>query len=334
MLSRAGNVPVVGSLLAEVLQGVTKIPSLYPLRDLSARTPAVRLLEQAARDGMGLGLAARLQRSQTPLLATFFGPAVLSDYHGCDRIYCVVTDSDVNRIWAPVSPRRGNITYLVPTLRVRRRLKAYGVPGSKIVMTGYPLPHELVGGTDAHLLRKNLRRRLLALDRKGVFLRECREEVSYFLGDLGEVPEAPPHLVFAVGGAGAQAEMVEEFLPSLAHSLRKGKLRLTLVAGLRPEVAERFRVAIDACELGEELASGAVSILQKDNHDEYFRAFNELLAEADILWTKPSELSFFGALGLPLLFSWPVGSHERYNRRWAINSGSGIKQGELRHAGQ
>lgn len=334
LLSRAGKIKFAGPWLTELLQGVTKIPSLYPVRDLSSKTPAVKLLERAAQGGMGLGLAARLQRSKVPLLTTFFGPAVLSDYHGCERIYCVVTDSDVNRIWAPISPRRGKITYLVPTLRVRRRLKAYGVSGSRIVMTGYPLPHELVGGTDANVLRQNLRRRLVALDRRGTFLRECREEVSYFLGDLPSVPDAPPHLVFAVGGAGAQVEMVSEFLPSLAHSIRKGKLRLTLVAGLRPEVADRFRAAILQTELGEELQSGGISILLESTHDAYFSAFNRLMAQADILWTKPSELSFFGALGLPLIFSWPVGSHERYNRRWAINSGSGMKQGDLRHAGE
>lgn len=333
-LSRAGRLPIVGSLVAEVLQGVTKIPSLYPLRDMSSRTPVVRFLERAARGGMGLGLAARLQRSGRPLLTTYFGPAVLSDFHGCDRIYCVVTDSDVNRVWAPVNPRLGQINYLAPTLRVRRRLKAYGVPEERIVVTGYPLPHGLVGGPDASILRNNLRRRLLALDRRGIFLKECREEVSHFLGELPPSSEEPPHLVFAVGGAGAQAELVFEFLPGLARMLRQGKLRLTLVAGLRREVAALFRSAVDAAQLDEELASGAISILLGDSHDGYFRAFNRLMASADILWTKPSELSFFGALGVPLLFSWPVGSHERYNRRWAINSGSGIKQGDLRHSGQ
>src|SRR5690606_35122331 len=205
---------------------------------------------------------------------------------------------------------------------------------SRIQVTGYPLPHELVGGTDASILRANLRRRLLALDRRGTFLRECREEVSHFLGELPEPSAEPPHLVFAVGGAGAQTEMVPQFLPSLARLLRKGKLRLTLVAGLRPEVVASFRAAISAAQLGEEFQSGAISILYEETHTDYFRAFNRLLEVADILWTKPSELSFFGALGLPLLFSSPVGSHERYNRRWAINSGSGIKQGDLRHTGE
>ncbi|MCH2110498.1 MAG: hypothetical protein MK135_14345, partial [Polyangiaceae bacterium] len=76
-LSQAGKFPLVGGPLADLLQGVTSIPSLYPMRDLSSRTPAVRLLAHAAKEGMGLGLAARLQRSGNTLLTTFFGPAVL-----------------------------------------------------------------------------------------------------------------------------------------------------------------------------------------------------------------------------------------------------------------
>jgi len=336
-LSRAGRLPVVGGLLGEVLQGVTNIPHLYPIRDLSKRTPAVQLLERAALRGMGVGLAERLQRGERTLLTTFYGPAVLADFHGCDDLFCVVTDSDINRIWAPVNPRNSRITYLAPTPRVRRRLRAYGVAQEKIVMTGFPLPHSLVGGPRAETLRENLRRRLHALDPKRAFLRECREEVSYFLGESLEPKDSAkvaPHLVFAVGGAGAQSELVREFLPSLAHALRTKKLRLTLVAGLRPEVEAQFRSAIQESRLDSELESGSIDILLAEDHAEYFRRFNGLLAGTDILWTKPSELSFFGALGIPLLFSSPVGAHERYNRRWAINSGAGVKPGDIRHTGE
>ena len=333
LLSRTSTVPVIGSALGDVLHGITAIPSLYPLRDLSSSTPAVRLLQWAARHGMGAGLAARLERDDSILLTTFFGPAVLSDFHGCEKIYCVVTDSDINRVWAPAHPQRSNIHYLAPSLRARRRLKAYGVPGERIEVTGYPLPHELVG-KNAEFLRANLRRRLVTLDPKGRFLRETREEISHFLGGLPEQERVAPHLVFAVGGAGAQVELVQQFLPSLAHSIRRRKLRLTLVAGLRPEVAERFSDAIEKAQLREEFEEGWVSILLANNHADYFRSFNALCAAADVLWTKPSELSFFGALGLPLLLSSPVGSHERYNRRWAISAGAAIKQAQLRHVGQ
>jgi hypothetical protein len=66
--------------------------------------------------------------------------------------------------------------------------------------------------------------------------------------------------------------------------------------------------------------------------DAYFPRFNALLAETNVLWTKPSEMTFFSALGLPLILSWPVGVHERYNRRWAIENGPGLKQRDPAHA--
>jgi hypothetical protein len=68
--------------------------------------------------------------------------------------------------------------------------------------------------------------------------------------------------------------------------------------------------------------------------DGYFRACNALLAEADVLWTKPSEMTFFAALGLPLVLSPPVGTQELYNRRWAVESGAGIEQRDPRFAGE
>lgn len=332
-LSRATQMPFFGPPLRELLDGVTSIPSLYPRRDLSSRTLGVRILESLARQGLGRGLAARLERRDRALLTTFFGPAVLSDYHGCERLYCVVTDADINRVWAPFGPEKSHIVYFAPSTRVRRRLKAYGVPPEQIVVTGYPLPHTLVGGPDARVLRVNLARRLAALDPRGRFLREVQGEVSHFLGDLPSESGAALHLAFAVGGAGAQAEMASLFLPSLARRIGKGRLKVTLVAGVRPEVAEVFHEAIRRARLEDEHRAGLVTVLLEASHDDYFARFNELLHTVDILWTKPSELTFFGALGLPLLFSWPVGSHERYNRRWAIDSGAGIKQYDPRHAG-
>ncbi|HSC86492.1 MAG TPA: hypothetical protein VLC09_04450 [Polyangiaceae bacterium] len=333
VLSRAGRLPLVGGALGDLLNGLTAIPQLYPRRDLSKPNVAVRALGSVADRGLGAGLAERLRRTGHPLLTTFYGPAVLSDYHGAGRLFCVVTDADVNRVWAPIDPRRTEVVYLAPSLRVRRRLKAYGVPSDRVIVTGYPLPHELLGGPEVPVLRENLRRRLPALDPRGRFLREVRAEVSYFLGDVPESAGQPLHLTFAVGGAGAQVDMAFRFLPSLARRIRRGKLRLTLVAGIRPEVAARFHEAIAAASLVPEYEAGGIRVLLEATHDDYFAAFNRTLAETDVLWTKPSELTFFGALGIPLIFSKPVGAHERYNRRWAIDGGSGIKQYDPEHAG-
>ena len=60
----------------------------------------------------------------------------------------------------------------------------------------------------------------------------------------------------------------------------------------------------------------------------------QLLAETDILYTKPSELSFFAALGIPLVCARPVGHHERLNRRFLLEAGAGFKQWDPRHTAQ
>ena len=61
---------------------------------------------------------------------------------------------------------------------------------------------------------------------------------------------------------------------------------------------------------------------------------NALLARTDVLWTKPSEMTFYAALGLPLVLASPVGAHERINRRWVRESGAGVKQRDPRFAGE
>jgi hypothetical protein len=39
-------------------------------------------------------------------------------------------------------------------------------------------------------------------------------------------------------------------------------------------------------------------------------------------------------LGLPLVFSAPVGAHENYNRRWAVEQGAGLHQRDPRSAAE
>jgi hypothetical protein len=75
-----------------------------------------------------------------------------------------------------------------------------------------------------------------------------------------------------------------------------------------------------------------VPILTATHFDEYYRKFNALLRRTDILWTKPSELSFYAGLGLGVVLAKPVGSHERYNRRWLREQGVALKQYAPRHA--
>jgi hypothetical protein len=309
-----------------VLETTTSIPHLHPYRDLSAPHAGVRGLQRLLRRGLGKGLVAYLKERQVPLLTTFYAIAIAADAAGCDRVFLVVTDSDVNRVWVPAAPATSGIEYFVPSQRTRRRLEAYGVPPSKIHFTGFPLPDSLVGGPGLGTLKSNLAGRLVRLDPAGEFRDLHREELGNALGPLPASEEGkPPLLSFAVGGAGAQVLLAERFLPSLKESVSSGKLRLALVAGSRKEVADQFHALLAKVGLTDRIGHGVEVLLEPDLAN-YLRAFHELLARTDILWTKPSELTFYGALGLPLVMSWPVGVHERYNRRWALEAGAGLKQ--------
>jgi hypothetical protein len=322
-ISRVSGLPFIGPPLRGLLNTATHIPHLHPFRDLSFRTLAVKLLEQSGREGLGRTMVAYLQERDLSLLTTFYSPAVLADYHGYDRVFCLVTDSDINRVWAPIEPATSKIHYFAPSGRVVRRLRSYGVPKEQIELTGFPLPHSLVGGLDAPVLRKNLAARLSRLDPLGTFRRQYSADLERF--DPLPDPDGPPHLVFAVGGAGAQSDLPKRFLPSLADALKAGDLKLTLVAGVRADVYKRFETQIAAAGL-EGLLGRNLAVLFEPNTDRYFDRFDATLATTDVLWTKPSELVFYAGLGIPLLLSEPVGIHESYNRRHARENGAALKQ--------
>jgi hypothetical protein len=335
LVSRLSQVPVIGAPLRLLLDGITNIPRLHPYRDLSAPTRPVITLERLIRRNLGAGLVARLRETGAPLLTTFYSPAIVADRAGLPRIFCVVTDSDINRIWVPAAPEKTRIQYLVPTRRAARRLLSYGVPEARITFTGFPLPHELLGGPALPALKRNLAARLVRLDPSGEFRREMPEELAHFLGVPlpAEEEGRPPLITFAVGGAGAQVELAREFLPGFRPLLDAGRIRIALVAGVRPEVEARFREAIHDAGLDGHL-DGALEVLRAPDFAGYYSQFNALLARTDALWTKPSELTFYAALGLPLISAPPVGVHERYNRRWAREGGAALKQRDARFAAE
>ncbi len=257
--SRLSQMPIVGGPLRRALELVTAIPHLHPYRDLSTPTMGARVLRGFIERGLGRGLATRMKEEGRPLLSTFFAPAIAAEHHGARDIFCVVTDADINRAWAPVASASTSVRYLVPSIRAQRRLVRYGVPASRIRYTGFPLPHELVGGESLPILRANLARRIARLDPMGSFRAVLGEELGRHLGPIPQA-DGPPRLAFAVGGAGAQAEMVARFLPRMATPLRDGRLRLTLVAGVRAEVAARFAAAIDRAGLvARSSANGAIA---------------------------------------------------------------------------
>lgn len=332
-LSRLSKLPgLLGSTMRAILDGVTMIPPLHEYPDLSAPTPPVKALDRLIDRGLGDGLVAYVRAHNLPLLTTFYAPAIVGDRAGLDRIYCVVTDADIHRIWAPYDPAHTSIHYFAPSKRVQRRLQAYGVPKQRITFTGFPLPTELLGGPDFPRVREDLARRIVRLDPERSFRDVHGFELEHMLQGLPEAEEGhAPHLAFAVGGAGAQAELAQEFLPSLASDVRQDRLHITLIAGVRPEVVRTFERIVTRAGLEAQLGD-RIRILHEPDFETYYRSFNRLIRSADILWTKPSEMSFYAALGIPLILSKPLGSHERFNRRWLREQGVGLKQRHARYA--
>ena len=333
-LSRLSQVPLLGRPMRRLLESITAIPHLHPHRDQSAATAAVRWLERLARSGAGSGLVAHLQATGATLVTTFYAPAVIADLAGTERIVCVVTDADLNRVWVPRRPERSRIEYAAPSERAARRLRAYGVPSRRIHLTGFPLPAELLGGPELATLRRHLAARLVRLDPAGAFRAQLRGELAHLLGPLPDgAAGEPPLVTFAVGGAGAQAGMARALIGSLRAPILAGAIRLALVAGVRTEVAAEFETWAADAGLASRLGTG-IEIVYEATVPAYLRRFNRLLERTDVLWTKPSELTFFAALGIPLVFARPVGVHERLNRRWAVQRGAGLKQDDPRHAAE
>ncbi len=330
-LSQGSQHPLLGLALRPLLDGLTRIPALP---DGEKRHRAPRILSAAGRwslHRLGGSLAAHLRASGATLLTTFYAPAVVAAEAGLARVACVVTDTDIHRIWVPREPASASPLYCAPSETAVRRLLAYGVPGDRVRLTGFPLPPELLGGPGLAVLRDNLAARLARLDPCGAFRGDAGASVTAGLGHA--VPlrgDRSPLVTFAVGGAGAQSALARAILPALAPALREGRLRLALVAGTRPLLAARFRRWVS--EAGLDGAAG-VSILAATSVEAYFAAFNALLAGTDVLWTKPSEMTFFAALGLPLVLAPPVGAHERANRAWALAHGAALDQPAPEEAG-
>jgi hypothetical protein len=328
-LSRLSQATAAAPIAGVLLDALTAIPPLHPARDLARPSSAVLLLDRLIATGLGRGLAAALAAGGArPLFTTYFAAALAAERHGAGDVSCLVTDSDLARAWVARDPARSRVRYFAPSDRVVRRLAAYGVPSTRVSLTGFPLPERLLGGPELPALKRNLAARLVRLDPSGALRGRLGDEIGHALGPAAEherehKSERPPLLVFAVGGAGAQLALADRFLPSLAPLVDRGRLELALLCAPRRSAAARFEDLIKKHRL---TGYPNLRIVSGASLDEYFTLCEQLFARADVLWTKPSELTFYAALGLPLVLSPPVGVQETYNFRWAVENGAALAQ--------
>ena len=324
MISRCKSIPVVGTPLFAMMDSMLSIPPYYPVRDLSAPDLQVKLLDRLIDRGLCEGMLRMIRSKPLPLITSYMAPAIAADRSGHDPVYCIICDAEVARAWVARDPGRSRIHYLVPCERTVLRLRSYGVPGQRISLTGFPLPVELLGGPGLEVLKADLAGRLNRLDPGGRFRRQHGRDAARLLGGgmLRAGDTRPVTVTFAVGGAGAQAEIGCRIARSLKERLQRGAVRLNLVAGVREEVRACFQRCKDELVPG----SGNLRVIFGSGKPEYFRRFSGVLHETDVLWTKPSELSFYCGLGIPILICPPIGSQELFNRKWLLEIGAGVPQ--------
>jgi hypothetical protein len=327
VLSRARGVPLVGGAVFSLLDRLLHIPPFYPLRDLSKPSLNNYFVDYLIRKGLGRSMLERLKSHWLPVISTFYAPSLVADHARYAPAYSVICDADLNRVWVASNAMRSRIQYLAPCGRVMRRLRQYGVPDERIFITGFPLPRENIGGPGMETLRADLLQRLRRLDPQGRFASVFGSTVQEMLGERLQplVGGDRVTVTFAVGGAGAQTEIGLRLAQSLKPGILDGRFRLVLVAGVNQLVEQAFRGFVSRIGLGTALGNG-VLIVREERKSDYFDRFNALMRETDILWTKPSELSFYSGLGIPIVMAPPLGSQESKNMRWLMDKGAALPQ--------
>jgi len=325
-ISRIKKIPLIGEFIFFIFDRIQKILRFYPKKDMSQPNFQLKQISALIKRGWGKHLIEKLKSNPLPIITTFFTPAFMAEYFGYPgEIFCVICDADIARTWAPICPQKSRIKYFAPTSWVVSRLKLYGVKEENIFFTGYPLPQSLIGGEKMEILLRDLESRIFNLDQKKKYFKQYKVLVDKYFGRLPEFQDHPLTIMFAVGGAGAQKEIGIKILKSLAGKIKADEIKIILVAGTRKEVKEYFERNIKNLKLKNNLDKN-IEIVFDEDIESYFQKFNLALRKTDVLWTKPSEISFYTALGLPIIIAPPVGSQEEFNKKWLLRLGSGIPQ--------
>jgi len=325
-ISRFKRIPLIGEAAFDFYDKFQAIPEFYPKRDLSkSNVQLQQTYKLFEKRQWGKHLFDKLAKKPLPLMTTFFITSMMAEFYNYPGdIYCILCDADISRTWVPPNPQNSRIIYLASNKRVAERLKLYGVRPEKIFLTGFPLPDENVGN-NLDIIKTDLGQRLIHLDPQKIYIREFKSTLRAKLkGYLKLKCTRPLTITFCVGGAGAQRELGIEIANSLSKEIKSGRIILNLVAGINLEVAKYFKAEVRKLRLG--FKSKNIRILYDNTKHKYFLKFNRTLRKTDVLWTKPSELSFFCALGLPIIIAPPIGSQELFNQKWLQSIGAGINQ--------
>lgn len=327
-MSKAVTFPLIGGSLSKVFDSILYIPKLYPQKDRSNSTLQVKYLKISIKRGLCNGVIEQIKRPIRPVITSFYVPAIAADIAGYQQIYCIICDTDLSRVWVAENASKSNIIYFAPGSESANRLYSYGVPEKNVIITGFPLPLELLGNRNLDVLKTNLSCRLQNLDPDGRFYSLYKHSVNAFIqyDERNFIRNACKRksitITYTVGGAGAQKEIGRQIVRSLSRKIDQEEVKINLVAGIRTDLRDYFT------RVKEEIAgnNNNVQVIWAEDKESYFDLYNQCLQTTDILWTKPSELSFYCALGMPIIMTPAIGPQEKFNRRWLREIGAGIKQ--------
>lgn len=332
-ISNTKRVPLIGNFIFSIFDKFQKILLYYPKRDLSRSNFGLKKTFSLIKSGWGENLINTLKGNPLPIVSTFFIPAFMAEHFNYpNSIYCVICDADIARTWVPVDPLKSDIKYFAPCHWVVDRLKLYGVKKEDVFLTGYPLPKENVG-SDGEIARKDLAYRLLNLDPKKQYSKMYYPVIEDYVGKLPGRPNHPLTIMFSIGGAGAQKEIAIKIADGLRTKIKRGKVKLIISAGTKENVRDYVVENLKEKGFGKDIDKN-IEIIFGKNIKDYFTKFNKKLRKTDILWTKPSELSFYSGLGIPVIIAPTIGSQENFNKKWLLSRGSGFLQDDLRYVDQ
>jgi hypothetical protein len=328
-LSKAEQLPVLGRFFKKVLSRIEKIDPYYPKKDLSKPTLAVKYLAHLIRSkGFCQHLVELVSKGNKPIIHTFYSTGIAMTHHKLpNKNYVLITDSDFNRVWVPKDPDTPGLEYLAPCTQVVKRLQKYGVSRDRIHLTGFPLPKENIGSREnMEVLKEDLFQRLVRLDPRKVFFSFHENSVFHWLKRSSYEGTSSDYfyLTFAIGGAGAQTNMIGTILTSMKDRIEKGQIRINLSAGVQDWVFEKILGFINQSGLQRYLDK-EIRVIYNPDPFEYYQAFNRMLKTTDIMWSKPSEISFYSALGIPVLLAPSIGPQETLNKRWLEQIHAAVK---------
>ena len=332
-ISKFKKVPVLGDFVFSLMDKVQEIKPFYP-KERPLEPPGLQLKTiygLMEHKDWGRHLIEKLDENPLPMVATFPVPGFMAEQWGYrGDIYLLVTDSDAARAWVPYFPKETKIRYFAPSQVVAERLVQYGIAKENIIFTGFPLSEEFTSREGILQTKEDLKRRVIRLDPQRKYRTKYADVVRAYFGRVPKEQDGPPVITFAIGGAGAQQALGEEIIHNLTSLLKQGKVKLCMVAATHKDAASRFTKAVKK----QGLSQKEVQVVFHKNKDEYFEKFTEVLRATDILWTKPSELSFYAALGIPLLLSPSIGSQEVQNEKWLLRLGSAVRQLNCKYAAE